>query len=83
MAALDWQLKVDLRKQLRFPPEISPSPPSLLYTLRQDTVILSALIKKLSVPKANERKQSKYEDLVLLQENLQISSSEDPIVCWE
>lgn len=64
MAALDLQLKVDLKKQIRFPLEISPSPPSLLYILRQDTVILSALIKKLSVPKAYERKHSKYEDLV-------------------
>ncbi|KAK0143149.1 hypothetical protein N1851_018733 [Merluccius polli] len=66
--ASDWQLQVDLGKQLRFPQHIATS-------LRPDMIITSEasrqlIILELTVPweerieEANERKRTKYQDLV-------------------
>ena len=70
-AAADWELRVDLGRQLRFPDHI------VATTLRPDMVLLSASLKhvlllELTVPwedrmeEANERKRSKYQELVEL-----------------
>ncbi|KAK0146517.1 hypothetical protein N1851_014151 [Merluccius polli] len=67
--ASDWQLQVDLGKQLRFPQHIAPT------SLHPDMIITSEalrqlIILELTVPweecieEANERKCAKYQDLV-------------------
>ena len=68
-AANDWQLEVDLGKQLKFPSRITST------RLRPDMIIVSdstkqLIILELTVPweermdEANERKRSKYQELV-------------------
>ncbi|KAK7930435.1 hypothetical protein WMY93_006830 [Mugilogobius chulae] len=68
-SARDWQLKVDLGKQLKFPESIAET------TLRPDMVLLSettrqVLLLELTVPwedrieEAFERKRAKYRELV-------------------
>jgi len=65
----DWDLKVDLGKQLRFPPEIVET------SLRPDIILVSknskqVIMIELTVPwedrilEANERKREKYQELV-------------------
>ena len=67
--ASDWQLQVDIGKQLRFPQHIA------ITSLRPDMVITSEaskylIILELTVPweerieEANERKRAKYRELV-------------------
>ncbi|XP_035990671.1 uncharacterized protein LOC118562404 [Fundulus heteroclitus] len=67
--ASDWQLQVDLGKQLRFPQHIATT------TLRPDMIMTSQsskhlIILELTVPweenieEANERKRAKYQELV-------------------
>ncbi|XP_023810165.1 uncharacterized protein LOC105353972 [Oryzias latipes] len=67
--ALDWQLQVDLEKQLRFPQHI------VRTNLRADMLLISETSKhlimlELTVPweermeEANERKRAKYQELV-------------------
>ncbi|XP_036071215.1 uncharacterized protein LOC112142521 [Oryzias melastigma] len=67
--AQDWELKVDLGKQLKFPETITST------TLRPDMLLISEATKQvvlleLTVPwedridEANERKRAKYADLV-------------------
>ena len=68
-SAVDWDLRVDLDKQLKFPDHITTT------ALRPDIVLSSVssrqvLLIELTVPwedrigEANERKQSKYQELV-------------------
>ena len=68
-SANDWQLEVDLGKQLKFPSRITST------RLRPDMIIVSdstkqLIILELTVPweermdEANERKRSKYQELV-------------------
>ena len=65
----DWNLQVDLRRQLRFPPEIA------IKRLRPDILLLSKTTKQLvllelTVPReermeeAHERKRVKYQPLI-------------------
>ncbi len=65
----DWELQVDLGKQLKFPDHVTAT------SLRPDMVLLSAALKQvllmeLTVPwedhivEANERKQVKYQELL-------------------
>ncbi len=67
--ASDWQLQVDLGKQLRFPQHIATT------SLRPDMIVTSEVLKQLimlelTVPweerieEANERKRAKYQELV-------------------
>ncbi|KAI2645803.1 Regulatory protein RecX [Labeo rohita] len=67
--ALDWQLQVDLGKQLRFPQHI------VTTSLRPDMIITSEVSKQLimleltmpweeRIEEANERKRTKYQELV-------------------
>ncbi|XP_049336392.1 uncharacterized protein LOC125802421 [Astyanax mexicanus] len=67
--ASDWQLQVDLGKQMRFPQQIATT------TLRPDMIMTSQsskqlIILELTVPweenieEANERKRAKYQELV-------------------
>ncbi len=68
-SAVDWDLRVDLGKQLKFPDHVTTT------SLRPDIVLSSVssrqvLLLELKVPwedrieEANERKQSKYQELV-------------------
>ncbi|XP_054628013.1 uncharacterized protein LOC129179159 [Dunckerocampus dactyliophorus] len=68
-SAVDWDLRVDLDKQLKFPDHITAT------SLRPDIVLASVssrqvLLLELTVPwedcieEANERKRSKYQELV-------------------
>ncbi|RJG08326.1 hypothetical protein D4A39_17560, partial [Alcanivorax profundi] len=67
--ASDWQMQVDLGKQLRFPQHIVKT------NLRPDMIVISEVSKQLimlelTVPweerieEANERKRAKYQELV-------------------
>ena len=55
--AKDWQFKVDIGKQLKFPEQITKT------SLRHDSFIFSNVTNKIMYEESQKRKSSKYNDL--------------------